>query len=234
MPKMKTTMMKCWICGREGKTGEHLVKASDIKSYFGHISQEQPIYCHVKGNSIPVGSTKSKRLKSKALICNDCNSSLTQPYDKAWEKLSAYLRTNWTALRKSGEVDPSTVFPGDNGRALLDVHLYFVKLFGLKIVESRVPIEIAEFSTCLQRRVSHSSVYISFESAPTVKHKHAAITPMEFLNRNGIPLFAAWSYIIDSIAVNVIYSVVPKNKDLLGNTWHPSTAGRVLKLANLT
>lgn len=86
--------MKCWICGQEGNTGEHLIKESDLRSYFGDISQKCPIFFHTKDKrNIPVGSLKSKRFKSDALICNRCNSALTQPYDRAWETLSIYLRS---------------------------------------------------------------------------------------------------------------------------------------------
>jgi len=227
--------MKCWICGRDGKTGEHILKASDLKSYFGRISQEMPIYYHTKGKkNIPVGSPKSKRLKSKALICNDCNSSLTQPYDKAWEKLSFYLRKNWAILQRNGKLNLSKIFPGSTGKSLLDVHLYFVKLFGCRIVEESIPIEIAEFSNCLQQRIAHRDVYIAIGNQPEiVKSKYAAITPIESLTRDKNTVFAEWLYIIDTIAVKIIYSIVPGNEKVLHNTWHPNNANKIIKLAQL-
>lgn len=223
-------MTKCWICGGDGKTGEHLLKASDLKSHFGRISQTAPVYYHAKGRkNIPVGSTQSTRLKSKALICNNCNSSLTQPYDQAWEKLSLYLRTNWAILQRNGRLNLSKVFPGATGESRLDVHLYFVKLFGCKIVEDNVPIDITEFSNCLQRRVAHSDVYIAIGNRIGIaKHKYAAITPIESVNQGDNSVFATWLYVIDTIAVNVIYSIVPANEEVLRNTWHPSTANKII------
>ncbi len=135
--------MKCWICGNKGNTGEHLLKASDLKAHFGHVSQKKPLYFNTDGKKkIKLGSKKGQRLKSKAVICNSCNSNLTQPYDKAWEKLSAYLRTNWTALNKTKKLDLSKVFPGSSKKSLLDMHLYFVKLFGCRIIENNIPIDI--------------------------------------------------------------------------------------------
>ena len=88
--------MKCWICGNEGDSGEHLVKASDIRNYFGNISIDSPVYTHndYKRN-IPIRSIKSNRFKSKALICKYCNNTRTQPHDRAWESLSNYILHNY-------------------------------------------------------------------------------------------------------------------------------------------
>jgi len=225
-------MMQCWICGDEGNTGEHLVKASDLRSYFGRVSQKQPVYYHTKEKkNIPVGSYKSQRLKSKALICNNCNSSLTQPYDKAWEKLSEYLRGNWPALQRNGRLNLSKVFPGSTRRSLIDVHLFFVKLFGCKILDDGIPIDTSRFSACLQQRVAHESIYIAIgNTTATVSHKYAAVTPVTAVNESDTSVFATWLYIIGVIAVNVVYSVVPGNEEALRGTWHPSTSGRLLRL----
>ena len=38
--------MNCWICGSSAQTGEHLIKASDMRSIFGHIRQSRPVYLH--------------------------------------------------------------------------------------------------------------------------------------------------------------------------------------------
>jgi hypothetical protein len=224
--------MKCWICGGEGKTGEHLVKASDLRSYFGRVSQKEPIYFHTEERrNIPVGSCNSPRFKSKALICNNCNSSLTQPYDKAWEKLSEYLRSNWPVLKKNRKLNLSKVFPGTTRQSLLDAHLFFVKLFGCKIVNDGVPIDISQFAVSLQQRVAHGNIYIAIGNAlGTVNHKYAAVSPITAVNEGNSSLFATWLYIVDVIAVNVVYSVVPGNEKALQGTWHPNRCTKFLKL----
>jgi len=224
--------MKCWICGNKGNTGEHLLKASDLKSHFGHVSQKKPLYFHTdRKKNIPLGSIKGKRLKSKALICNSCNSNLTQPYDKAWEKLSAYLRTNWTALNKTKKLDLSKIFPGSSKKSLLDVHLYFVKLFGCRIIENNIPIDINGFSKALQNRIAHPDIYISIGNRPgVINHKYAGVTPIESVNEGDRSVFATWLYMIDNIAVNILYSTVPGNEIALHNTWHPSMSSKILKL----
>lgn len=219
--------MKCWICGNKGNTGEHLLKASDLKSHFGYVSPKKPLYFHTDGREkIPLNSIKNKRLKSKALICNSCNSNLTQPYDKAWEKLSAYLRTNWTELSKIQKLNLSKVFPGSSRRSLLDVHLYFVKLFGCMIIEYSIPIDIDRFSKALQKRTAYSDIYISIG----INHEFTGVTPIKSVNKGYRSVFATWLYMIGNIAVNIIYSTVPGNERALHNTWHPCNSSKILKL----
>lgn len=225
--------MRCWICEKKGNTGEHLIKASDLRSYFGEVSQKAPLYFHTsEKKNIPVGSIKkSKRLKSDALICNDCNSSLTQPYDKAWELLSAYLRTNWEAAYNAGKVNLTKVFPGNVKKSLLNVHLYFVKLFGCRIIENSVPIDITPFQNSLLHTRSHKNIFLAIGPRPgKVEHKYAGLTPVESLNINGSSAFATWLYTVDQLSVNIIYVTKYRHPNVMKNTFHPDKLNIILKI----
>jgi hypothetical protein len=48
---------------------------------------------------------------------------------------SDYIRADWRAIRQRRSVDLAVPFPGAIEGGSLDVHLFFVKLFGCKIVE---------------------------------------------------------------------------------------------------
>lgn len=228
----KINKMKCWICGEDGNTGEHLVKASDLRSHFGNVSQEMPLYFHTsKKRNIPVGSLKSKRLKSKGLICNNCNSALTQPYDKAWESLSLYLRSNWDQLHKAGKVNLAKVFPGSVKESMLYVHLYFVKIFGCSIVESGAPINIQAFSQSLLNIEAHKDIFIAFGPClGEVDHNFAGATPINSVDIDGISAFATWLYMVENIAVNIVFAQKYKAPGVMKNTWHPSSVQKILKL----
>lgn len=224
--------MKCWICGLDAKTGEHRVKASDLRIYFGRITQQTPIYTHTKERkNIPIRSLKSDRLKSDALICDRCNSALTQPYDRAWEKLSTHLNTNWLQLQKKQKVDLSKVFPESRQKSLLNVHLFFLKLFGCMVVEHAVPIDVKEFSYCLQTQTPHPRVYLAFGQTPgeSIK-KLAATTPIQAVNDHDRTIFVTWLYIVGNISVNVIYNEVNENNTVLSRTWHPTNASKIIRL----
>lgn len=227
-------MMKCWICGDEGTTGEHRTKATDLRALFGEITQKSPIYFHTSGiKNIPVGSSKSDRFKSNAKICSRCNGSLTQPYDKAWEKLSSYLLGNFSQIAKNGRINLSKVFPGATGQALLNVHLYFVKLFGCLIVEHDVPIDIAPFAHAIKERTAHKNVFLAFgPRLGVMSHRFAGITPINAVNKNGVPVFACWFYIVGAMAVDVIYSAEMEYMRAVRTFWHPDNATKMLRLSH--
>jgi hypothetical protein len=227
--------MKCWICGQEGNTGEHMIKASDIRSYFGNISQKNPIFFHTKEKrNISVGSLKSKRFKFDSLICNNCNSSLTQPYDRAWELLSAYLRSNWPDLLKFRKVKLAKIFPGSVHRSMLFVHLYFVKIFGCKIVVSEAPIATESISEALLNKKAHKDIFIAFAPKPgKVDHKYAALTPIHSMDIDGISAFATWLYMIDNLAVNIIYAPKYRAAGVMKDTWHPDKPNKIIKIKDL-
>ena len=157
-----------------------MIKGSDLRSYFGDISQKCPIFFHTKDKrNILVGSLKSKRFKSDALICNKCNSAVTQPYDRAWEALSIYLRSNWLDLLNSKKINLAKVFPGRVHKSMLYVHLYFVKLFGCRIVESGAPIDTRALSQALLNQKANKDIFIAFGPRPgKVEHKYAGLTPI--------------------------------------------------------
>jgi hypothetical protein len=223
--------MRCWICGAEGNTGEHLVKASDLRKYFGPVTQRKPLYFHTKTKSnIRFGSIKSRLLKSKALICNRCNSALTQPYDRAWEELYSYIVHNWSKIFKTRQINMKKVFPGCSNKSLLYVHLYFIKIFGCQIAENSIPIDISRFSYSLINQTSHPDIYIKIGSINYgVKHKHAGLTPVETINKDGKTVFATWLYSVGSLVVDVIYNVVPNNDKVLRDTWQPGAASKFIR-----
>lgn len=123
---------RCWICGAEGNSGEHLLKASDIKLSFPDITQKKPAYYHDNRghNNIFIQSITSKRLHSKAKICKECNNKTTQPYDIAWETLSKYLYNNSVIINKRKYFDLKKVFINDFKIQASNIQLYFVKLLG--------------------------------------------------------------------------------------------------------
>ena len=113
--------VKCWICGNDGKTGEHLSKASDLKSIFKGANQKNPLFfsTDLRRNS-KIGSIKrSPRVKSNALICAHCNNVRTAPHDRAWEKLSNYLLKRKPPIKKGHRIKLNKVFPGAIKKSML-------------------------------------------------------------------------------------------------------------------
>ena len=215
--------MKCWICGAEGESAEHMIKASDIKSMFGHVSQKHPLFRRV--DSAPskiVKGTRSAMLKFNSRLCSHCNNARTQTHDKSWEALSTFLRKKHPAISAGAVVHLMPVFHNEISSSMLGVHLYFLKLFGCLIADSTIPIDIRLFSESIQNETPHPFVYLSFLSVshPAIR-QYVAITPVQTVEVNNEVVMANWFYFVGILAVNVTYAVSVSGNTKDVHLWHP-------------
>jgi hypothetical protein len=112
--------MKCWICNiNDANSGEHIIKASDIRATLGTVTQKYPLYINDGQKKITIGSAKSDRLKFSSSICTFCNNDRTQRHDKAWEKFSKYLQERQPPISKGARVKLKKVFPGQAHSSML-------------------------------------------------------------------------------------------------------------------
>lgn len=224
--------MKCWICGDTASSGEHMTKASDLRSMFGPVSQRTPLFMHTPlKRNLPVAGIKSDKLKFKALLCARCNNERTQPHDQAWEALSHYLRERQPPVRPGMVVNLATVFPGKVKQSMLYVHLYFVKLFGCLIVENSVPMDIGPFSAAILQERAHPNVHLSLWALlDHGAHKFAGQTPIETARLHGRVAFATWVHYVGHIAVNVMYAEPGERRHGLLTAWHPANVTKLMHL----
>jgi hypothetical protein len=216
-------MPRCWICGEKGDSGEHLIKATDVRSLFGVITQENPVLYHDdKVKNRFVGSSKSDKFKSKALICQNCNNSRTAPHDKAWQRLSDCLREYDLSRRGKLKVRLNKVFPSDIYNNALNVHLFFVKLFGCRIVEYSVPIDIAPFSESIMESKPNPFVFLIFKKAFGSKIQTAALSAIHVENTGNRVNVAGWVYTVGDLSVEILYSPRGPSNQFLKNTFHPN------------
>jgi hypothetical protein len=222
--------MLCWICGDPADSGEHIAKASDLRSVFGHVSQRTPLFAHVgSSRNQPVPGINSDKLKFKTRICATCNNARTQPYDRAWEALSVHLRGKQPALRAGETVRLTGVFRSGVRRPMLHVHLYFIKLFGCLIREHSVPITIDDFSVCLLQGRAHPHVHLSFAALSSRRlREQVAITPIHTAQANGTIVLASWFYIVGRLAVNVVFVVPGHRPHHQVHLWHPGDSTKRL------
>jgi hypothetical protein len=228
--------MKCWICGANAKTGEHLSKASDLKAIFRNVSQKTPLFFSTDfRRNTEIGSIKkSSFLKSKALICAHCNNARTAPHDEAWEKLSKYLREKKPLIKNGEIIKLNKVFRGSVKRSMLHIHLFFVKLFGCAIIEHNIPIDIAGFSEAIMNQKPHPLVHLAISPSLDVGiRKHVERSNLEVESLNGKCMYATWFYIVGPLLVNVIYAEPTESRKGLLCTWHPTTITKCLRICQV-
>jgi hypothetical protein len=217
--------MQCWICGGAGTTGEHRIKRSDLRSLFQTPTQTKPLYFHDgKVKNRPIGSLDAKILRSLCCICPKCNTTLTQPHDRAWQKMSNWLRATDYEIKPAAIVRANRIFPYDTAREMRNVHLYFVKQFGCQISEHVIPIDLDGFAKAILEGRPHPHLYLKFGRAPHIGHQVAAGgSDVKTATRIGDPTceFASWFYFVGDLAVNIIFVVHDEDLRGLTGAWHP-------------
>lgn len=228
----KGVIVKCWICGAEANSGEHRVKASDLRSIFGHVRQERPVFYHTAARrNLPVKGINAGILKSVARICERCNNDRTQDHDRAWEHLSKYLRAQ-SPLIPGDPINLLRVFPGRIRASMLNVHLFFVKIFGCLIVENAMPIDSSPFSRSLVERTAHPYVHLAIsphtDGLAAGTAGYSDFSTAQILDE---VFFASWMYVLDHFSMRVMYAKPSERRDGLIDSWHPSTITSRIRVA---
>lgn len=215
----------CWICGKnKADSKEHKTKHSDLLAVLGKPSQGEPFYYHdLHKRNKPVGSLDAKILKSPVRICSHCNNAHTQPHDFAWEAMSDWLRSR--QLKVGQWIRCNCVFAHLTKRAMINVHLFFLKLTGCMIAEAQangydVPIPLSPFSDAIMMGRPHPEIYLQFgrhDGGIGRSDLHVWKTDP------GGSILGGWLYELDTIAVSVLYVQAGKfehRRDL----WHPHSS----------
>jgi hypothetical protein len=231
----KPHVSECWICGALAGSGEHIIKRSDMKSVFGIVNQNNPIYFHDgrRRNKI-VQRIDFRALKYSKVICSKCNNERTQSHDKTWERLSEYFRCRTPPVKNGTLIRLSDVFPGAVRLSMLEVYLYFLKLFGCLIAENNIPLNLAEFSRALMQGIFHPNVYLAFwVSHKKTSHSQVGRTHVEAITiNNSYVVYATWCYVLEHITVNIIYSEPTEFRKGLSHAWHPSNVGKRVRVVS--
>ncbi len=228
----------CWICGNPATTGEHGIKRSDLRDVFGAPTVSNQLYLHdAERPNRRVRSLDARLLKSPRKICGYCNSTRTQPHDRAWEKLSKALRNRTPAITPGSVVRTNRIFPHHTAREMLNVHLYFVKLFGCHIVGGDIPIDITGFADSISVERAHPLVYLKFGCGRTFAGKPmTGMSNMELQLKlpDKLCVFATWSYHIENIGVSVTLALDQAKWRSSVGAWHPRQGTTRLKIADFS
>jgi hypothetical protein len=213
----------CWICNEhEANSGEHKTKRSDLLAVLGNPSQAEPFYYHdMEQPNRLVKSLDAKILKAPIRICAECNTTRTQPHDRAWEHISDRLRAR--RLKVGQWVRANSIFPHHARTQMTNIHLFFLKLFGCMLCEAKangydLPIDIAAFSQAIMSGRAHPEVHLQFgKQDGTVGRSNLYCGTAQ----NG-GVLAFWLYKLDTIAVSVDFVQLGKFEHRT-DLWHPKS-----------
>lgn len=217
---MTNKSAQCWICGNPANSGEHMIKASDLRAMFGG-TLKQPLYFHTDNiKNLKLQSIKADRLKFSHVICHACNSTRTQKHDMAWEHFSDYTRK--LTFQVGDTLRLNKIFPYNSKHHMRWVQLYFVKFFGCAITEYNVPIDTQSFAEAINQDKLHPNIYLAFGPKPSdVQTKMAGVSDMQVWKNGQDVLFAVWFLFLDHITVSVMYAKEGHITEGTKGGWHP-------------
>jgi len=224
--------VNCWICGNPADSGEHIIKASDLKSEMGAISQKFPIYLQsTEETNVRVNSLrKSKELKFDQSICSNCNNARTSCSDKAWQTLSSYLRNN-IDFKGECRVKIGNIFKGNANSQMKNVQLYFAKIFGCAVVSESVPVSLENIQSAILANDPCENLYITFGISPFTLFS-AGVSDISLSERRGAQL-AIWHYYVGKLMVRINFIDPASRKLLPRKAWHPTDKGKFIRVCKL-
>lgn len=108
----------CWICQTNiADTAEHALKKSDIVRKYGkgsyqNLGEKQPI--HFKDGKITkLQGANSDAIKNQKDLCKQCNNSLTQPFDRTYDKFIEYVIDNYELILERRFIDFEEIYGED-------------------------------------------------------------------------------------------------------------------------
>jgi hypothetical protein len=221
--------MDCWICGESADSGEHRIKASDLRHYFGEISPRSPVFLHSDTHrNIPIHSSRSDKLKTSKVLCRRCNDTRTAAYDNAWDILRHELTQKWGVLKKTRRFKLQSAFPSAVSRQSINFHLFFVKLFGCRIADEKLPIELSEFSRSIMDDRPHPNVYLSFNMRNIPLGVYLGVSEVHAKEYAGVCEAATWYYSFGELDVQVSWFREKPIKNI-PYAWHPNTGGKIVR-----
>ncbi|MBR8832110.1 MAG: hypothetical protein N5P05_004433 (plasmid) [Chroococcopsis gigantea SAG 12.99] len=135
-------MTHCWICKQSADTAEHRIKKSDLVNLFGSGSyKDENGVVLVRGTQqIPILGPNSKKIKYDKNLCAKCNNDLSQPFDRAYETFINYICQNEDLILKRRFIDFQEVYEDDFVVSQRNLYKYFVKSFGCRLNDGKLPI----------------------------------------------------------------------------------------------
>lgn len=128
--------VKCWLCGAETDLSrEHKFKASDLRKEFGTGTM------HKFGNEkikILQGAN-SKYAKFGYTLCSNCNGSITQGADQAYDEFLKHIESAINCGKKPHDVIKTPPYSNLSNRQTINVFRFFAKRIGCHATEVGMP-----------------------------------------------------------------------------------------------
>jgi hypothetical protein len=219
---------RCWICGAVADSAEHRIKKKDLIRAYGkgpYNRSTGPL--HVRGGKLtPIQGPSSKRIKYAAALCHRCNTTATQPYDKAYDRFISWVFENEELVLRRRLINFADVYGLKFEVSQLDLFKYCVKSFGSRLIDAgaKVPADLVEllplkrFRTALRVTFSvNEDVLLMDESHRSGFIGKGMLAGYESKSNEGIPITYKWNEHVSWLTTHYWYGMRPVSG--LGSVW---------------
>lgn len=139
---------QCWVCGLPADSREHRLKRSDLVALHGKgpYPKNSELYRFSSGEPLKtLQSPDSKHIKYNPSLCSKCNNQVSQPHDRALEKLHSWCIKHEDEILRGRRIDIASAFSGDR-HAVANILRYYSKALGCRIHDAghAVPTQLSQ------------------------------------------------------------------------------------------
>src|SRR6185437_2381031 len=125
--------MLCWICGDFADTREHKFKRTDLVRSSSTWAPDNLPYFVSSDCWRRIQSPNSTIATFGKVLCGNCNSNRTQPFDRAYEHFSEWINQMGEGIMTMPELDFTAIYGNEFKNAVLNLCKYFVKHLGCRL-----------------------------------------------------------------------------------------------------
>lgn len=141
--------LRCWICGDVANSSEHRLKKSDLIRAYGrgpYRGDDELLHFREGGTKEPtvIQGANACSLKYSHNLCHRCNTTTTQPFDRAYDSLMEWLSAHGSQVLQRRFINFAQVYGDQFEGPQRNLFKYFAKSFGCRLVEAgyKVPEDI--------------------------------------------------------------------------------------------
>ena len=129
---------RCWMCEAPADSAEHRLKKRDIVRAYGagpYRGPSAPLHV-IGGTQRAVQGPGARTLTYSQNLCLLCNTTRSQPYDRAYDTLIDWIAANEKMVLHKRFINLFDVYGASFADDQLDLYKYFAKSFGCRLVDA--------------------------------------------------------------------------------------------------
>lgn len=155
---------RCWWCGNLADSREHKHKKTDFKRLYTTELTEGKLPVVDKDKKFyQIQGPDSDLLKYDKVLCQKCNNSRSQSFDRAYDKFIEYFDDKIDVIIQDGYIDFEEIFPDDYELEKYNTIRYYIKHFCCKLASNNIMIDEKIIDFLNSKTNTLNSVLMKFE-----------------------------------------------------------------------